>query len=55
MPLEAGPYKESVLKIKAEDNIMVLSYFRVFAKGRLQFLLITSIVLNSPYFKFTHN
>ena len=33
----------------------VLSYFRVFAKGRLQLLLITTIVLKSPYFKFTCN
>ena len=33
----------------------VLSYFRVFAKGRLQLLLITTIVWMSPYVKFTHN
>ncbi len=32
----------------------VLSYFRVFAKGRLQLLLITTIVWMSPYVKFTH-
>ena len=33
----------------------VLSCFRVFVKGRLQLLLITTIVLKSPYFKFTCN
>ena len=33
----------------------VLSYFRVFAKGRLQLLLINTIVLHSPCFMFTHN
>ncbi|MZH56429.1 hypothetical protein GT648_09390 [[Clostridium] innocuum] len=32
-----------------------LSYFRVFAKGRLQLLLITTIVWKSPYVKFTCN
>ncbi|MDB3323812.1 hypothetical protein FYJ36_18855 [[Clostridium] innocuum] len=34
---------------------MVLSNVRVFAKGRLQLLLLTTIVWKSPYVKFTHN
>ena len=33
----------------------VLSYFRVFAKGRLQLLLINTIVLKSPCFEFPYN
>lgn len=40
---------------KENPHVKVLSYFRVFAKGRLQLLLINTIVLKSPYFKFTHN
>ena len=32
-----------------------LSYFKVFAKGRLQLLLINTIVLKSPCFEFPYN
>ena len=40
---------------KRGNRETVLSYFRVFAKGRHRLLLITIIVWKSPYVKFTHN
>ncbi len=36
-------------------SVWVLSYVRVYAKRRLQLLLINTIALKSPCFKSTHN
>ena len=40
---------------KAAHILEGLSYFKVFAKGRLQLLLINTIVLKSPCFEFPYN